>query len=81
MTLDQFTEFMACAAAINIVLFVVTALVIMVMGGVIARIHAGMFGVAAEDVRRTYYGYLAIYKILVVVFFLVPYLALRLGVG
>ena len=81
MALELFTQFMAWATAINVGLFVITALSVMMVGGPISQIHARMFGLEAPDVRRTYFGYLSVYKILVVVFFLVPYLALRFGMG
>ena len=81
MTLEQFTQFIAWATAINVGLFIVTALAVMVIGRSISQIHGRMFGLDDADIRRTYFGYLSIYKILVIVFFLVPYLALRLGMG
>lgn len=53
MTLDQFTEFMTWATALNVGLFVITAIAIMLAGGPISRIHAGMFGLYQRSQLRT----------------------------
>ena len=81
MNLDQFTEFMAWATAINLGLFIITAVSVMAIGGPISKIHGRLFGLDPDGIRSTYYDYIAIYKIVVLVFFVVPYLALRFGMG
>jgi len=81
MTIEQFTEFMAWSAALNVGLFVFTALAVVMVGGPISKIHWRMFGVDPAGIRGTYYDYFAIYKIVVLVFFVVPYLALRFGMA
>jgi len=48
------------------------------MRGSIGSIHASMFKLEQEDLSKAYFRYLANYKILVIVFNLVPYLALRI---
>lgn len=45
-----------------------------------ARIHSGMFDMAEVDVKNAYFDYLSRYKILILVFNLAPYLALRIVV-
>ena len=44
----------------------------------ISKIHGGMFGLEEADLSRAYFQYLAQYKIMVFVFNLMPYLALRI---
>ena len=42
------------------------------------KMHGSMFGLDDTDLARAYFQYLAQYKILVFVFNLMPYLALRI---
>ena len=47
----------------------------------LAAVHQKWFGLSELDLQREYFRYLANYKILTLVFNLVPYLALRLALG
>jgi len=40
--------------------------------------HGGMFNLNKEDLGRAYFGYIALYKILIIVFNLVPYIVLKI---
>tara|TARA_B100002003_G_scaffold78069_1_gene73067 strand:- start:284 stop:469 length:186 start_codon:yes stop_codon:yes gene_type:complete len=46
------------------------------MRGLIQGMHTRMFGLSEEDLSRAYFQYVAQYKIAILVFNLVPYLAL-----
>ncbi|MEM7213324.1 MAG: DUF6868 family protein [Pseudomonadota bacterium] len=81
MTLDQFTTFMAWSTAINLALLLIAALAVMLLGNWISGLHGQMFRMEPADVRRAYFGYIGTYKILIIVFFVAPYLALRFGMG
>jgi hypothetical protein len=48
------------------------------MRGTISKIHGNMFGLEEAELSRAYFQYLAQYKILLFVFNLMPYLALRI---
>ncbi len=50
----------------------------MLAGAPIKRLHAAMFNLSEEDVSRAYFRYFAHYKLLIVVFNLAPYIALRI---
>lgn len=41
-------------------------------------VHGAMFALADDDLRRSYFEYLSRYKILILVFNLAPYIALRI---
>ena len=64
--------------AINIVLLGLTTLALILMKDFTARVHSALFGLNRMVLAEQYFQYLAQYKILVVVFNLVPYVALRL---
>ena len=78
MTLPQLMSFFAWCTVINLALFVLAAIFMMFARGWLANTHAAMFNVRQEDLPSIYFKYLAYYKISILVFNLVPYLALRI---
>jgi len=78
MTLENLTAFLGWCTVINFGILIVAALGIVAMRGTIGNIHSSMFKLAEADLSNAYFHYLANYKILIIVFNLVPYLALRI---
>ena len=76
--LGTVTEFFGWCLLINLGLMVVTMLALMLMRGTISRIHAGIFNLSEADMKIEYVRYLSNFKILVIVFNLAPYIALKL---
>lgn len=64
---------------INMGMLVVASIAIVCCGGPVRRIHQKWFNLSDEDLQREYFRYLANYKILTLIFNLVPYLAIRLA--
>jgi hypothetical protein len=64
---------------LNMGLLIFAALILMVAGDPIKRIHSSLFGLSDDDLSRAYFQYLAQYKIMIFVFNLGPYLALRIA--
>jgi len=88
MTRQQITSFMGWCTVLNIVLLLLLSFVLLVapslFGGPssalsIRSIHAGIMNVDMADLSRIYVEWIAHYKILVLVFNVVPYLALKLS--
>ena len=73
---ESIREFLGWCALINVGLLLFSSMVTMLLRGPISRLHGKMFGLSEEDVSRAIYQYLAQYKIVIIVFNLVPYLAL-----
>ena len=63
---------------INFGLLAITAFAILCFGQRLKRLHSRMFNMEESQLQIEYFRYLAQYKILVIVFNLVPYLALRI---
>lgn len=61
----------------NVVVLAVSALLVIPLKNRFSRIHARMFGLEPDVVRREYFRFLASYEIIVLAFFVVPYLVLR----
>jgi len=77
-SLQTVTAFFGWTTVINFVLLAVSTIALISMRGFISRVHAKMFGLNPEDVSRDYVRYLAQYKIAIIVFSMVPYIALKL---
>jgi hypothetical protein len=78
MNIETLREFLNWCLAINVGIFILSTVNMLLIGGWASKIHAKMFDVDATWVRQAYFGYLANYKIAVIVLVLVPWIALHL---
>ena len=81
MTLEQLTEFFGWLTVINIGFLTVTTVLLTVFMPYITDIHSKVFNIAKEALPPIYLKYLAIYKILMFIFILTPYIALKIMVN
>ena len=77
-TVEVVREFLGWSALINIVLLMLSAIFIVVFREMALKIHSKMFDLDKNYLLQSYYKYLAQYKILIIIFNIVPYFALRL---
>ena len=77
-TIESLTEFIGWCAFINIGMLTVTSVLILLLRNPISNIHGKMFGLGTTDVLNAYFQYLAQYKIAIIVFNIVPYIALKI---
>ena len=77
-SLEAVTAFFGWTTVINFLLLFISSIIVITARGWISRIHGGMFGLETADLSRAYFQYIAQYKIAIIVFSLVPYLALKL---
>ncbi len=75
-SIDTLREFLGWCTVINMGLVIVTSVFLGAMRGMITGILSKMFGLSEDDLLRSYFGYVAQYKIAVIVFNFVPYIAL-----
>lgn len=66
-------------AVLNVGVLLFTTAMIVLLQDRIAGIHGRMFQMEHSDVKRAYFRYLANYKILTLVFCIMPWLALKLA--
>ena len=78
MTLEQITDLFKWMTIINIGILVLSSVLIMVLRNVMCKMHGKMFGIKEDSVAVVAYGYLGMFKVLVIVFNLVPYISLVL---
>jgi hypothetical protein len=78
MNIEVITEFFGWCLVINAGLLVFTTVILLLAQNWAAKIHSKMFNLKEEDLKRAYFNYVALYKMLLIVFNLVPYVALKL---
>lgn len=76
--IETTTALLGWCSLINIGLLAFFALTIVAGKRWLAELHASLFGLDPARLNTIYFNFLALYKILIIVFNLVPYLALRL---
>ena len=77
-TLEAVTAFFGWTTVINFVLLVVLTIMVITVRGSISRILGEMFGLETADLSRAYFQYIAQYEIAIIVFSLMPYIALKI---
>jgi hypothetical protein len=77
-SVETVREVLGWCTVLNLGFLAFAALLLMLAGGPIKRLHAATFGLSDDDLSRAYFQYLAQYKIVIFVFNLAPYLALRI---
>jgi hypothetical protein len=77
-TLSQLTEFFGWASVINLSYLVLASLVMAFMGDCLTSAHRKIFKLSVAQLETKYFGFLSQYKIATLVFFVAPYLALKL---
>jgi hypothetical protein len=78
MTLDQLTEFFRLMLLINMGVLVFSFCAMLLMKRPMHKLHESMFGISESQVNISAYAFLGAYKVLIIVFNLVPYIALLL---
>ena len=78
MNIDQLTEFFKWMTIISILLLLFSSMIVIMLKNVIFKFHGKLFNIKEEHMSLMAYGYLGIFKVLIIVFILVPYISLLL---
>ena len=78
MTLAALTTFLGWTVVVHFGLIIFATLMIVVMRNWVPVLHGRMFGIAPDTVRKLIYQWLGTYKLMIFVFALVPWVALKL---
>lgn len=76
--MNHLAAFFGWATVINLVVLLIAVLAITFLRCLITKIHGKMFGMSETELAPLYFQYLANYKLLIITFNLVPYIALKL---
>lgn len=78
MDLLQLTTFFGWCAVLNIGLLLFATLALTLMRGFVLSIHSKLMGIDVSELPGHYVQYLAQFKVMTLIFSLVPYVALKL---
>jgi hypothetical protein len=78
MNIELIREFFGWMVAINVVLYIWSAVMCIVGRKYIQKMHGKWFGLSPEAINAFLYGYLGVYKVVFLVFVFVPWIALLL---
>ena len=78
-SIETLTTFFGWCSVLNLGMLSLATLAVVLMRDMMFSIHGKIFGLGETDLSRAYFQYLAQYKIAVIVFNLVPYVALKIG--
>ena len=76
MILEQLSEFFKWMTIINIGLLLFSTFAVVAFKSLMVNIHTRMFGVSEAQLSVAVYAYLGMFKVLIIVFNIVPYFAL-----
>ena len=80
MNIETVREFLGWCTVINFGMFFFGVIKVLSIRDWASKVHANMFQVDEASVRQAYFLYFVYYKIAIIVFNLVPYIALRIMV-
>ena len=80
MTMETLTAILGWSSIINFAVLTLSFLVIKLWPALLSNFQAKLLGIDAEDLRLMYIKWLGAYKIGIILFNLVPYIALRIVV-
>ena len=80
MNIETLQAFLGWCTVINLGILIFSTLMIALLGKTISKVHSQLFGIEKTELSRLYFQYLAHYKIAILVFSLIPYIALRIVV-
>ena len=81
MNMETICEFFGWCTVISMGVMAFQSLAILSLRGWITKLHARMFQLDEDSLRRSYFQYLAQFKIAFIVFNFVPYIALKIMSG
>lgn len=80
LTIQLLKEFFGWATVINVGFLVWFAVMVVFFRNMMLNIHTKLFGLEKEYLEKTYFNYLALYKIFTIIFCFVPYIVLAIMV-
>lgn len=76
--IETVTEFLGWCAIINIGILTISSLFVIILNTFAVKMHSKLFQVDKPFLDQEYFKYLAHFKILLIIFNIVPYFALKI---
>lgn len=77
-SIETIREFLGWCSVVNIGMLVISTVMLTIMRNWVVKLHAGTTGVSEAELPRIYIEFLGNYKILIIMFNVVPYIALSI---
>jgi hypothetical protein len=77
MDVQQLQHFLGWSLVINFSLLVFISVMIIFFKGLILKIHGSLFDMEKKELNILYVNFISNYKLLIIIFSLVPYLVVR----
>ena len=81
MDINTLEQFLFWCMIINLLLMTVSLVLVTAMRPMVVKIHSKMFSVPEDYVDKAIYAFLGVYKLLVFVFVIVPWIVVKFIVG
>ncbi|NOR55980.1 MAG: hypothetical protein GQ531_07200 [Sulfurovum sp.] len=78
MTIEIMTEFLGWCSVINIGMLTLSSMFVILFKDTAVKIHTTMFKVDKTFLDQEYFKYLGHYKVITIIFNIVPYFALKI---
>ena len=76
MDIQTLTTFFMWCTILNVALLLLSSLICLCAGDWVYQIHSKLFSISRETFNVAIYSYIGLYKILIIVFIIIPYIAL-----
>ena len=76
-TISRLTELFGWASVINIAYLLLATLMLIYMKSSVTSIHKKLFDIDGKELNSKYFDFLSTYKIVMLVFIVAPYIALK----
>lgn len=77
-TTQQAAQFLGWCTILNMGMLIFATIMIVALREPVSRFHGRLFQMEADQLQLTYFNYLGNYKLLTLVFNLMPYVALKI---
>lgn len=77
-SIEAWTRFFGWCTVLNLGMYLISVVAVLTMRSFILRRNMRWFGISEDEVRRTTFHWIAGYKLAIVLFAFVPWLALKL---
>lgn len=78
MTASQVTEFLGWASILNIGYLLIVTFFLTVMRETVSSIHSRVLDIDKKELGARYFSFLSTYKVMTLVFSVVPYISLKI---
>lgn len=78
LTVAEVTSFLGWCSVLNVALLAYSAVMLTLFNAMVKRLHQKLFGLSDESLDMIYFKFLGQYKLLILVFNLIPYCALKI---